>query len=335
MSAAMSGQGTSTAVVIGGSAGVGRAVVDRLVGRGYRVGVLARGEDRLRQMEDELGREWVRGVPCDAADAEAVERAADEVVAAFGAPTVWVNCAMLTIYSPFREMSPAEFEQVMGATFFGQVNGVRAALRVMPEGRVVCIGSALSYRSIPLQSAYCAAKHAINGFVEAVRSELMHDDVPVTLSLVQLPAINTPQFDWAANRMPDHPQPAPPIYQPEVAARAVLKAIDGGNREIMVGAPSAEMILGDFLAPGLLDRILSRKGYEAQAAKDGEAHPVRGPNLFGPADYPSTAHGSFGDRATSRGIAIDGDVARFVAAAAPVLLAGAAGAVGMALARRR
>ena len=323
-----------TAVVIGGSAGVGRAVVERLIGRGYRVGVMARGADRLRAMEDEFGTDWVKGVSCDAAIDAEVQRATDEIVAAFGAPTVWVNCAMLTSYSPFRQMPAAEFDTIVGATFTGQVNGARAALRVMREGSLVCVGSGLSYRSIPLQSAYCAAKHAINGFVESLRSELLHDGTPIALSLVQLPAVNTPQFDWAKNRMDAHPQPAPPIYQPDVAARAVLQAIDGGNREIMVGKPSLQMVFGDMIAPGLLDRFLARDGYDMMKARDGEDHPDRGPNLYGPADYPSTAYGSFGDRAHARGIAVDGDLARTVAFAAPVLMALAAGAFGMKLARR-
>ena len=327
-------QHTGTAIVVGGSAGIGRAVVERLIGRGFRVGVMARGEERLREMEEEFGTDWVKGVPCDAAVDAQVQRATDEIVAAFGTPTVWVNSAMLTAYSPFRKMPAEEFDAIVGATFTGQVNGARAALRVMEEGSVVCIGSGLSYRSIPLQSAYCAAKHAINGFVESLRSELEHDGTPIALSVVQLPAVNTPQFDWAKNRLDGHPQPAPPIYQPDVAARAVMKAIDGGNREVIVGKPSLQMIFGDMIAPGLLDRFLARNGYDMMKADDGQDHPDRGPNTFEPADYPSTPYGSFGDRAYDRGIAVDGDMARTVAFAAPVLLAVAAGAVGMKLARR-
>ena len=327
-------QQTGTAIVVGGSAGIGRAVVERLIGRGYRVGVMARGEDRLRQMEDEFGTEWVKGVSCDAAVDAEVQRATDEIVAAFGTPTVWINSAMLTAYSPFKEMPVEEFDAIVGATFTGQVNGARAALRVMREGSLVCIGSGLSYRAIPLQSAYCAAKHAVNGFVESLRSELIHDGTPIALSLVQLPAVNTPQFDWAKNRLDAHPQPAPPIYQPDVAAKAVMKAIDGGNREIIVGKPSLQMVFGDMIAPGLLDRLLAKQGYDMMKNDDGQRHPSRGPNTFEPADYPSTAYGSFGDRAYSRGIAVDGDLARTVAFAAPVVLAVAAGAVGMALSRR-
>ena len=327
-------QHTGTAIVIGGSAGIGRAVVERLIGRGYRVGVMARGEDRLRQMEEEFGTDWVKGVSCDAAVDAEVQRATDEIVAAFGAPTVWVNSAMLTAYSPFRQMPAEEFDAIVGATFTGQVNGARAALRVMKEGSLVCIGSGLSYRAIPLQSAYCAAKHAINGFVESLRSELLHDGTPIALSLVQLPAVNTPQFDWAKNRLDAHPQPAPPIYQPDVAAKAVMKAIDGGNREVLVGAPSLQLVFGDMLAPGLMDRFLARKGYDMMKNDDRQQHPSRGPNTFEPADYPSTPYGSFGDRAHDRGIAVDGDFARTVAFAAPVILAVAAGAVGMRMARR-
>ena len=325
------------AIVAGGSAGVGRAVVERLIGRGHRVGVIARGENRLQEMEREFGREWVRGASADVADHEALDAAADEIVAAFGTPTIWVNSAMLTSFSPFRKMPAREFDTIVGATFTGQVNGTRTALRLMDgaaEGSIVCIGSGLSYRAVPMQSAYVAAKHAINGFAQSLRSELLAERSPIALSLVQLPAINTPQFDWAENRLEDHPQPAPPIYQPDVAARAVMKAIDGGNREILVGGSVLQLMFGDMVAPWLLDRQLAKSGPDMQQT-DERDHPDLGPNTYGPASRHSSAKGSFGDRARSRGLIVDSDVARGIAFLGVPLVAMAAGALMAAGGRRR
>lgn len=328
---------SGTAIVAGGSAGVGRAVVERLIGRGYRVGVLARGEDRLREMEREFGRTHLRGVVADVADHGAVDAAADEIVEAFGAPTVWVNSAMLTAFSPFSKMPAREFDAIVAATFTGQVNGTRTALRVMDgarEGSIVCIGSGLSYRAVPMQSAYVAAKHAINGFAQSLRSELIAEKSPISLSLVQLPAINTPQFDWARNRLEDHPQPAPPIYQPDVAARAVMKAIDGGNREILVGGSVLQLVFGDMVAPWVLDRMLARDGADMQQT-GGADHPDLGPNTFRPAARHSSAKGTFGDRAKESGIIVDSDVARGMAFLGLPLVTMAAGALGAAMMSRR
>ena len=324
----------ATAVVAGGSAGVGRAVVERLIGRGYRVGVLARGEQRLREMEEEFGTEWVKGVPCDVAKDAEVKAATREVVAWGGNLEVWVNSAMITAFSPFRKMPPEEFEEIVRATFLGQVNGCRAALDHMEAGTIVCIGSGIAYRSVPLQTAYSASKHAVRGFVHALRSELIAEKLPITLSEVQLPAINTPQFDWAQNRMDEHPQPAPPIYQPDVAARAVMKAIDNGHDEVIVGKPAAQLMFGNMFAPGWMDRILASAGYSAQKNDDDRRHPDRGPNTFEPAQYPSTAYGSFGDRAYDSAVTVSGGTARAAAFGGPLILALAAGAAGMALAQR-
>lgn len=328
---------SGTAIVAGGSAGVGRAVVERLIGRGYRVGVIARGEDRLEQMEREFGRDWVRGLSANVADQGELDGAVDEIVDAFGAPTVWVNSAMLTAFSPFGKMPAKEFDTIVGATFTGQVNGTRSALRVMDgsrKGSIVCIGSGLGHRAVPYQSAYVAAKHAINGFAQSLRSELMADESPIALSLVQLPAINTPQFDWAKNRLEDHPQPAPPIYQPEVAARAVMKAIDGGNREILVGGSVLQLVFGDMVAPWYLDRKLARDGADLQQT-DERDHPDLGPNTFEPASRHSSARGSFGERAKESGIIVDSDVARGIAFLGLPLAAMAASALGAAMAARR
>ena len=325
----------ATAVVAGGSAGVGRAVVERLIGRGYRVGVLARGEQRLREMEEEFGTEWVKGVACDVAEDAEVKSATREIVAWGGPFEVWVNSAMLTAFSPFKKMPPEEFEEIVRATFLGQVNGTRAALEHMEAGTIVCIGSGLAYRAVPLQTAYVASKHAIRGFVHALRSELIADEVPITLSEVQLPGINTPQFDWAQNRLEDHPQPAPPIYQPDVAARAVMKAIDGGHEEVIVGKPALQLMFGNMLAPGWLDRIMASAGVSGQKNDDERPHPDRGPNTFEPAEYPSTAYGSFGHRAHDSAITVTGGTARAAAFGGPILLALAAGAAGMAMAQRQ
>lgn len=328
---------SGTAIVAGGSAGVGRAVVERLIGRGYRVGVIARGEDRLTEMEREFGRDWVRGVSADVADHEALDDAADEIVEAFGTPTVWVNSAMLTAFSPFSKMPPKEFDTIVAATFTGQVNGTRTALRILDgsrKGSIVCIGSGLSYRAVPMQSAYVAAKHAINGFAQSLRSELIAENSPIALSMVQLPAINTPQFDWAQNRLEDHPQPAPPIYQPDVAARAVMKAIDGGNREILVGGSVLQLMFGDMIAPWYLDRMLAREGGDMQQTEEAD-HPDLGPNTYAPAARHSSAKGSFGDRARDSAIIVDSDVARGIAFLGLPLAALAATALGAAMGGRR
>ncbi len=300
-----------TAVVLGGTAGVGRAVVVALLKRGYRVGVMARGEDRLAAMEEEFGAQRLKAVAADAGNSDEVEAGTDAIIDAFGVPGVWVNCAMLTSFSPFEQMTPEEFEAIVRATFLGQVNGTRAALRVMGRGNVVNIGSGLSYRAIPFQAAYCGSKHAINGFTSAVRSELIRDGHPLKLSLVQLPAINTPQFEWARNRLEARPQPAPPIYQPEVAARAVLKAIETGAREILVGRSVLQLVFGNMVLSDWLDRKLADEGVEMQ--KSDQPEPGGRPdNIDEPVRRPSTAHGRFGTRAYDDALIVDSDLARKV-----------------------
>ena len=303
---------TKVAVVAGGTAGVGRAVTEALLARGWTVGVLARGAERLEALKAEYG-ERVSPQVCDVADAAAVEAAGDAIAAELGRPTAWVNCAMLTSFSPFAKMSAEEFDTIVGGTFTGQVNGTRTALRLLKAheggtGRIVNVGSGLSYRAVPFQSAYCAAKHAINGFTSAVRSELIREKSRVTLSLVQLPAINTPQFDWARNRLERKPQPAPPIYQPEVAAKAVLRALDGGARELFVGQSVLKLVFGDMVLPGWLDAKMADDGAEMQKSDrpDGD-----GPdNLDGPAAREGTARGSYSGRASDSGLIVDADTAR-------------------------
>ncbi len=299
------------AVVAGGSAGVGRAAVTALLEKGYKVGVMARGQTRLDQMTAELGDDHIFCQSVDVSEAEAVQAAAEAIVERLGAPSVWVNAAMLTTFSPFNEMTADEFEAITATTLGGQVNGTRAAMNVMTEGRIVCIGSGLAYRPVPYQSAYCAAKHGINGFVGSVRSELLRQKSKVSIALVQLPAINTPQFDWARNRMEKKPQPAPPIFSPDFAARAVMRAATGKERELLVGKSVLKLVFGTMVLPDWLDRKLADDGVESQKSNRKEEG-QREDNLFSPADYPARAEGSFGDRASEDGLIVDADLARKV-----------------------
>ncbi|PYE83661.1 SDR family oxidoreductase [Pseudoroseicyclus aestuarii] len=322
----------TTAFVLGGSAGVGRAVTEALVRAGYHVGVIARGQERLDALEAEFpGR--VATAAADVADAEALGLAVEGLVNRIGRPGVWVNSAMITSFSPFEEMAVEEFDRIVSVTFLGQVNGTRLALRWMGEGRIVSVGSGLTQRSVPLQSAYCASKHAIDGFLSAVRSELIHEGRPITISQVLLPAVNTPQFDWALNRLTEKPQPAPPIYQPEVAARGVMRAIRTGAREIWVGTSVLKLMLGQAVAPGWMDRKMARMGWSMQYSGRPEPggrpnnldapvdFPERGPGSF----YPARAHGSFDHRAKARGPIVNGDSLRSAAVAAVPLVGLAAG----------
>ncbi len=315
----------TVAVVAGGSAGVGRATVTALLDRGHRVAVLARGQKRLDDIARRYGdRVWTRAV--DVSDGAALDAAGDAIVAEFGRPAVWVNSAMLTSYSPFEKVDEAEFRAITDTTYIGTVNGCRTAMRTMRGGNVVNVGSGLAYTSIPNQAAYCGAKHAVEGFTQALRIELARAGRPLTVSMVQLPAVNTPQFEWARNRMDVHAQPAPPIFQPEVAARAVLRAIDTDAREILVGSPVLQLMAGNMLFPDLVEWQLKRQGVEMQRTDRPEGD--RPDNVDGPVeDYPAVAHGTFDDRAQSDGLILDGDVARKVAVAggaALVMLAGMA-----------
>ncbi|WP_371158118.1 SDR family oxidoreductase [Jannaschia sp. 2305UL9-9] len=310
------------AVIAGGTAGVGRATLDALIDRGWNVAVLARGQDRLDSVKEAFGdRVWTRSV--DVSDAAAVEAAADDILSDFGVPEIWINAAMLTSFSPFDKVDAEEFGKITATTYLGTVNGCRAALRVMARGNIVNVGSGLAYTSVPNQAAYCGAKHAIEGFTQALRIELLRDKRPLTLSMVQLPAVNTPQFEWARNRMDHHAQPAPPIYQPEVAARAVLRAIDTNAREILVGRSVLKLMAGNMLFPNTVEAQLTEMGVEAQ--QDDRPAPHDRDNLDGPAPYPSTAHGTFDGRAEDDGIIVDGDFARKFAlfgGAAAMLFAG-------------
>ena len=309
-------------VITGASAGVGRAVARMYGARGARVGLVARGRDGLeaarREIEEAGGQALV--CPADVADASQVEEAAAAVEARFGAPDVWINNAMVSVFSPVKEMTAEEFRRVTEVTYLGVVHGTLAALRRMlprNRGRIVQVGSALAYRGIPLQSAYCAAKHAVQGFCDSLRSELLHDNSGVTVTMVQLPALNTPQFDWVRSRLPNRAQPVPPIFQPEVAAEAIVWAADTGRREVYVGFPTVQAIIGNKIAPGFADRYLAANGYESQQTDEPEDRD-RPDNLWAPLPGDHGAHGRF------NGAARDTSVQMWLSRNRAVLAAGAA-----------
>jgi len=267
---------------------------------GAAVGLLARGAERLEGARREVEAAGSRAiaVSVDVADARAVEAAAGRIEDGLGPIDVWINNAMVSVFSPILQMTPDEFERVTQVTYLGAVYGTLAALkRMVPRnhGTIVQVGSALAYRSIPLQSAYCAAKHAVDGFTESLRSELLHDGSRVHVTMVQ-PAMNTPQFDWTRSRMPRRAQPVPPIFQPEVGAEAIVWAAEHRRREVWVGWPTVEAVIGDKVAPGVLDRYLARFGYDSQQT-DEPASPDRPDNLFAPVPGDHGAHGRFDNRA--------------------------------------
>jgi NAD(P)-dependent dehydrogenase (short-subunit alcohol dehydrogenase family) len=292
---------TRVVVITGASAGVGRATVRAFARRGESVGLLARGEDGLEATRAEVeslgGKALV--VPTDVANPDQVEAAAARIEGALGPIDIWVNNAMVSVFSPAKEMTPAEYKRVTEVTYLGYVYGTLAALkRMLPRdhGMVVQVGSALAYRGIPLQSAYCGAKHAVEGFTESVRSELLHDGSAVQITMIQLPAMNTPQFSWVKSRLPRKPQPVPPIYQPEIAADAIVYAVDHYRREWNVGGSTALTITLNKVMPGFGDWYLAQQGFDAQQY-DGAADPNRPNNLYEPLLGDHGAHGEFGNRA--------------------------------------
>lgn len=290
-----------TVVITGASAGVGRTTALEFARRGADVALLARDADALESTAREVRQLGVRALPIavDVSDAKAVDRAAQQVEEELGPMDVWVNNAMLTVFSPLSKLTPEEFARVTEVTYLGQVYGTMAALRHMRprnRGTIVQVGSALAYRAIPLQSAYCGAKHGVRGFTDSLRSELMHDRSRIHVTMVQMPALNTPQFDWAQCHMPYAPQPVPPIFQPEVAARAIVWAARHRRRELYVGMPAIKAIVANKLFPGLLDRYLARTNYAAQQRKP-LSPPPRMANLWRPVPGLHAAHGSFDARA--------------------------------------
>jgi NAD(P)-dependent dehydrogenase (short-subunit alcohol dehydrogenase family) len=284
-------------VVTGASAGVGRATVQAFAKRGAHIGLLARGKDGLEGAQRDAERLGGKGLilPTDVADPEQVERAASAVEDTFGPIDVWVNDAMVSVFSPVKQMTAEEYRRVTEVTYLGYVYGTVAALRrMLPRdcGIIIQVGSALAYRGIPLQSAYCGAKHAIQGFTESLRCELIHDKSNVKVSMVQMPALNTPQFGWVRSRLPRQPQPVPPIYQSEVAAEAIYHAAHHYRREWYVGGSTAIVIPGNKMAPGLGDWYLGKTGIKSQQT-DQPAEANRRDNLHEPVPGDHGAHGDF------------------------------------------
>jgi NAD(P)-dependent dehydrogenase (short-subunit alcohol dehydrogenase family) len=302
---------TQTVVITGASAGIGRATARLFGRRGANVALVARGEAGLRGAAREVEEAGGRAlpIPTDVAGFDAVQRAAEQAESEFGPIDVWVNVAFTSVFAPFTQIKPEEFKRVTEVSYLGFVYGTMVALaRMKPRdrGTIVQVGSALGYRSIPLQSAYCGAKHAINGFTESVRVELLHEGSNVRITIAQMPAVNTPQFSWVRSRLPRHPQPVPPIYQPEVAAEGVVFAADHpDHKEYWVGASTVGTIFGQKFAAPLLDRYLARTGYGSQ--QTGNMRPLHGPgNLWHPEDEEAGedhgAHGVFDSRSHQRSV---------------------------------
>ena len=289
-------------VITGASAGLGRAIARRFADEGAAIGLIARGRERLEDAQRDVEARGGLGLvlPLDVADADAVHHAAERVERELGPIDVWINNAMVSVYSPIRSMPADEFRRVTEVTYLGQVHGTLAALEHMlprDRGVIVQVSSALAYRSIPLQSAYCAAKHAVLGFTASLRSELIHDGSAVRVTMVHMPALNTPQFDWPRNRLPHRPQPVPPICQPEVGAEAVFHASQHDvGRELMVGWPTVKAVVGNKVIPGWLDGYLADKAWEGEQTEEPE-DPNRPDNLWDPVPGPWAAHGRFDDRA--------------------------------------
>ncbi len=317
-------------VVTGSSGGTGRAIAHAFAKRAAHVGLLARGADGLQDATREveaLGGQAL-AVPTDVADHEQVESAAAAVEERFGDIDVWVNDAMATVFAQFIHTKPEEFKRATEVTYLGAVYGTMSALkRMMPRDRgiIIQVGSALSYRAIPLQAAYCGAKFAIRGFTDSIRTELLHDQSKVRITMVQLPGVNSTQFNWCRSKLPDHPMPVPPIYQPEIPAEAVYWAAQHHRREVWVGYSTVLAILGNKLAPSVADRYLARRGFSGQQMKDRPVPADRPDNLFEPVPGMAATHGIFDDQAKTRS-------PQMWAATHRPVLAGAVGAMAAAAA---
>jgi short-subunit dehydrogenase len=311
-------------VVTGASAGVGRAIVHQFARARWRIGLIARDAEALEEVRREV--EELGGTAtvaaADVADAEAVFAAADSIENALGPIDVWINNAMVTVFAPVWRMTPDEFRRVTEVTYLGQVHGTMAALRHMrprDRGMIIQIGSALAYRGIPLQSAYCGAKHAIRGFTASLRSELIHQRSRVQLTIMELPAVNTPQFDWARTHMARQPRPVAPVVQPEAIARAVFDAVRHPRREYWIGWSTWKVILGNMVLPAFLDRYLARVAFTGQETSQ-PVRPDRKDNLMTPVHSLHQTRGRFGNEAEDRTIVTNARLARL----APVLIGGLA-----------
>ena len=303
-------------VITGASAGVGRATVHRFARAGWRIGLIARDAAALEEVSREV--EQMGGtplaMPADVADPKAVFAAADRIAETFGAIDVWINDAMVTVFAPVSDITPDEFRRVTEVTYLGFVHGTMAALRHMRpsnRGHIIQIGSALAYRGIPLQSAYCGAKHAIRGFTDSLRTELIHEQSRIHLTMMELPAVNTPQFDWARTHMPRQPRPVAPVVQPEVIADAVYEAVGHPRREVWIGLSTLKVILGNMVLPAWLDHYLAKVAFSGQETEQ----PVtaeRADNLMTPVRSLHRTRGRFGKEAQDRAIAVDGPMARVV-----------------------
>jgi len=325
-------------VITGGSAGVGRAAASAFAAKGWRVTILARETRRLAaaaaQVEKEGGA--ALSVPTDVADPDAVEAAASKAEQAHGEIDVWVNSAMVTVYSQIWDITAEEFRRVNDVTYLGQVYGTMSALRRMRprnRGTIVNVSSALAYHGLPLQAAYCGAKFAARGFTESLRGELLHDGSNVRVTLVVLPAVNTPQFDWARNKLPHRPRPVPPVYQPEAAADAILRAAETAPRELVLGRSSLQLVAGSMAAPGIVDQVLAAQGPGGQQSP--EPAQMRADNLFEPAPGDFASHGRFDDEALPAGGSIALGAVRGASAAIGTALLAALAFAAYTIGRRR
>jgi NAD(P)-dependent dehydrogenase (short-subunit alcohol dehydrogenase family) len=320
-------------VVTGASAGIGRAAARAFARRGDSVAVLARESTRLDETCAELEAlgSPVLALPVDVAEAEAVDEAAERIEAVLGPIDVWVNNAMVTMLAPVDRVTPEEYRRVTEVTYLGSVWGTMAALRYMKprdRGVVVQVGSALAYRGIPLQAAYCGAKHALQGFCESLRAELLHEESGVQVTMVQIPAVNTPQFEWMRSRMARRPRPVAPVYSPELAANAIVAAADGQGGEILVGWPTLLTAAWNALAPGAVDRYLAATGYEAQQEDGEELQPEQPDNLFEPVPLAVGATGRFGDEVHTRAVRLPAPLARGALVVSAVAAAAGLAAIG-------
>lgn len=312
-------------MITGATGGVGRATALAFARHGARIALLARGQKQLEATKiqvEELGGQAL-AIPTDVADPAQVEAAADQTENVFGPIDVWINNAMVSVFAPIREITPQEFKRVTEVTYLGQVYGTMAALRRMlprDRGSIVLVGSALAYRGIPLQSAYCGSKHGIEGFYDSLRCELLHDKSHIRTCMVQLPAMNTTQFDWVLSRLPNKPRPMGKIYQPEVAANAILYAAAHNRRSIWVGAPTYKAIIGNRICPSYADHVLARNGYKGQQTNE-PAAADRKNNVWDPVPEDRGVHGGFGDEAVNHSGTLWAALHRgFLATAAGVLL---------------